>query len=75
MKHEPDPEDPRRCRATDLLVTDCSGCRGADWDGQLLKDVGDRHGWRITAGPQKTKRAALYALLVECTTNRERKAA
>lgn len=30
MKHEPDPEDPRRCRATDLLVTDCSGCRGAD---------------------------------------------
>ena len=30
MKHEPDPEDPRRCRATDLLVTDCSGCRGSD---------------------------------------------
>ena len=30
MKHAPDPDDPARCRATDLLVTDCSGCRGSD---------------------------------------------
>jgi len=30
MKHGPDPDDPNRCRATDLLVTDCSGCRGSD---------------------------------------------
>lgn len=30
MRHAPDPEDPTRCLATDLLVTDCSGCRGSD---------------------------------------------
>lgn len=27
-RHEPDEDG--RCRATDLLVTDCSGCRGSD---------------------------------------------
>jgi hypothetical protein len=30
MKHQPNPEEPERCLATDLLVTDCSGCRGSD---------------------------------------------
>lgn len=30
MKHEPDPDDPTRCRVTDLLLTECSGCRGSD---------------------------------------------
>lgn len=27
-RHEPDEDG--RCRATDLLVTDCAGCRGSD---------------------------------------------
>lgn len=30
MKHQPNPEEPERCLASDLLVTDCSGCRGSD---------------------------------------------
>lgn len=30
MKHAPNPEEPDRCQATDLLVTDCSGCQGSD---------------------------------------------
>lgn len=30
MRHEPNSEEPDRCRATDLLITDCSGCRGSD---------------------------------------------
>lgn len=30
MKHQPNPDEPERCLATDLLVTDCSGCRGSD---------------------------------------------
>lgn len=29
-RHESNPEEPDRCRATDLLITDCSGCRGSD---------------------------------------------
>lgn len=65
----------RTWRAWVYSMTEEQGAQQEDWDGQLLKDVGDRHAWRITAGPQKTKRAALYVLLVECTTNRERKAA
>jgi hypothetical protein len=30
VKHEPNPEEPDRCRVTDLLVTDCAGCRHSD---------------------------------------------
>jgi hypothetical protein len=30
VKHQPNPEEPDRCLASDLLVTDCSGCRGSD---------------------------------------------
>lgn len=30
MKHQPNPEEPERCLASDLLVVDCSGCRGSD---------------------------------------------
>lgn len=54
-------------------MTEEQGAVQEDWDGHLLRDVGDRHGWRVGAG-HKTKREALYALLVECTTPR-RKAA
>jgi len=61
-------------RAFRYSMTEAQGAVQEDWDGHLLRDVGDRHGWRIGAG-HRTKRAALYALLVECTTNRERKAA
>jgi hypothetical protein len=55
-------------------MTEERGARQEDWDGQLLRDVGDRHGWRIGAY-HRTKRAALYALLVECTTQPRKVAA
>lgn len=58
-----------RYRATEA---DASG--ELDWDGEPLRDLGDRASDLAAAG-QKTKRAALYALLVECTTTPRRKAA
>lgn len=61
-------------RAYRYSMTETEGATQEDWDGHLLRDVGDRHGWKVAAG-QKTKRAALYALLVECTNTQRRKAA
>jgi hypothetical protein len=45
-----------------------------DWDGEPLRDTGDRAG-DLAAFGHKTKRGALYALLVECTTTPRRKTA
>lgn len=63
----------RLWKAYRYSMTEAQGAAQEDWDGHLLRDVGDRHGWRVGAY-HKTKRAALYALLVECTT-KPRKAA
>ena len=63
----------RTWRAWLYSMTEEQGATQEDWDGHLLRDVGDRHGWRVGAG-HKTKRAALYALLVECAANRQKPA-
>lgn len=63
----------RSWRAWSYSMTEAESVGHEGWDGHPIRDAGDRHGWRVGAG-HRTRRAALYALLVERTTNREKAA-